>query len=418
MAGLVPEGSQSGAKKHGSKMQEPLHQGPDESEEDFTSYGEVCGSFDAMGLHENLLRGLYAHGFKEPYAVQQRGIIPFCRGLDVVQQAPSGTGKTATFCSGILQRLDYGLVECQAIVLVPTREDGQRAEKILRALGDYSGVKVHACVGGTSVRTDRRIVETGIHVIIGTPGRILDMLGLSKLRRQFLRPEFLKMFVVDDTDEVYSRFKKEIYDIFKFLPSEIQVGISSTTMPPEVLAITDKFMKTPVRIHVKRKERPTLDGIKQFTVDVEKEDWKLETLLDMYETLPITTSVVFVNTRCKVDWLTNNLREKDHTVAAMHGDMDQKARDIIMREFRSGSARVLITTDLACAIDVRSALVINYDMPNKPENYLHRVGRSDVSRKGVAINFVTRDDERLMQDIQRFYNVTIEELPANAADLL
>jgi len=212
----------------------------------------------------------------------------------------------------------------------------------------------------------------------------------------------------------------QIYDIFQLLPPKIQVGVFSATMPPEALEITRKFMNKPVRILVKRDEL-TLEGIKQFFVNVDKEEWKLETLCDLYETLAITQSVIFVNTRRKVDWLTDKMRNRDHTVSATHGDMDQNTRDIIMREFRSGSSRVLITTDLlARGIDVQQvSLVINYDLPTQPENYLHRIGRSGrFGRKGVAINFVTSDDERMLVDIQKFYNVVVEELPANVADLI
>ncbi|GFZ16658.1 eif4a-2 [Actinidia rufa] len=384
MAGLAPEGSQFDARQYDTKMNELL--GTDGGEEFFTSYDEVHESFDAMGLQENLLRGIYAYGFEKPSAIQQRGIVPFCKGLDVIQQAQSGTGKTATFCSGILQQLDYGKVECQALVLAPTRELAQQIEKVMRALGDYLGVKVHACVGGTSVREDQRILSSGVHVVVGTPGRVFDM-----LRRQSLRPDYIKMFVLDEADEMLSRgFKDQIYDIFP---------VAATQYPDEL----------------------TLEGIKQFYVNVDKEEWKLETLCDLYETLAITQSVIFVNTRRKVDWLTDKMRSRDHTVSATHGDMDQNTRDIIMREFRSGSSRVLITTDLlARGIDVQQvSLVINYDLPTQPENYLHRIGRSGrFGRKGVAINFVTKEDERMLSDIQRFYNVIVEELPANVADLL
>ncbi|URE01025.1 eukaryotic initiation factor [Musa troglodytarum] len=413
MAGVAPEGSQFDARQYDAKMNELLSQ---DGQDFFASYDEVFDSFDAMGLQENLLRGIYAYGFEKPSAIQQRGIVPFCKGLDVIQQAQSGTGKTATFCAGILQQLDYGLVQCQALVLAPTRELAQQIEKVMRALGDYLGVKVHACVGGTSVREDQRILSSGVHVVVGTPGRVFDM-----LRRQSLRPDYIKMFVLDEADEMLSRgFKDQIYDIFQLLPSKIQVGLFSATMPPEALEITRKFMNKPVRILVKRDEL-TLEGIKQFYVNVEKEEWKLETLCDLYETLAITQSVIFVNTRRKVDWLTDKMRSRDHTVSATHGDMDQNTRDIIMREFRSGSSRVLITTDLlARGIDVQQvSLVINYDLPTQPENYLHRIGRSGrFGRKGVAINFVTVDDERMLFDIQRFYNVVIEELPSNVADLI
>ncbi|KAH0938408.1 hypothetical protein HID58_005869 [Brassica napus] len=405
MAGMASEGTQYDPRQFDSKMNAIL--GEEGEETFYTTYDEVCDSFDAMELKSDLLRGIYAYGFEKPSAIQQRGIIPFCKGLDVIQQAQSGTGKTATFCSGVLQQLDYTLVQCQALVLAPTRELAQQIEKVMRALGDYLGVKVHACVGGTSVREDQRILQSGVHVVVGTPGRVFDM-----LRRQSLRADAMKMFVLDEADEMLSRgFKDQIYDIFQLLPSKVQVGVFSATMPPEALEITRKFMNKPVRILVKRDEL-TLEGIKQFYVNVDKEEWKLETLCDLYETLAITQSVIFVNTRRKVDWLTDKMRSRDHTVSATHGDMDQNTRDIIMREFRSGSSRVLITTDLlARGIDVQQvSLVINFDLPTQPENYLHRIGRSGrFGRKGVAINFMTTDDERMLSDIQKFYNVVVEE---------
>jgi len=381
-----------------------------------TNWDQVIESFDELGLKKDLLRGIYGYGFERPSPIQQKAILPMIEGRDVIAQAQSGTGKTATFCSGILQQLDYNVPECQALVLAPTRELAQQIEKVMRALGDYLQVRVHACVGGTSIREDLRILQAGVHVVVGTPGRVYDM-----LRRRALRPDSIKMFVLDEADEMLSRgFKDQIYDIFQLLPSNLQVGVFSATMPPEALEITRKFMNNPVRILVKRDEL-TLEGIKQFYVNVEREDWKLDTLCDLYETLAITQSVIFINTRRKVDMLTDQMRARDHTVSATHGDMDQNTRDIIMREFRSGSSRVLITTDLlARGIDVQQvSLVINYDLPTQPENYLHRIGRSGrFGRKGVAINFITKDDERMLQDIQRFYNVVVEELPNNVADLI
>ncbi|EDV21219.1 uncharacterized protein TRIADDRAFT_38231 [Trichoplax adhaerens] len=215
-------------------------------------------------------------------------------------------------------------------------------------------------------------------------------------------------------------FKDQIYDIFQQLPPDIQVVLLSATIPDDVMEVTTKFMRDPIKILV-QKEELTLEGIKQFYVAVELEEWKLETLCDLYETLTITQAVIFVNTRRKVEWLTQRLHERDFTVSAMHGDMDQKERDVIMREFRSGSSRVLITTDLlARGIDVQQvSLVINYDIPTNRENYIHRIGRSGrFGRKGVAINFLTNDDVRLLKDIEQYYNTQIEEMPMNVADLI
>ncbi|KAL9239961.1 hypothetical protein vseg_014231 [Gypsophila vaccaria] len=409
----APEGSQYDACEADSKMNELLTV---DAEDFFTSWDEVSESFDVMGLQENLLKGIYAYGFEKPSAVQQRGIVPFCKGLDVILQAQSGAGKTATLCSGILQQIDYSLVQCQALVLTPTRELAQQIEKVMQALGDYLGVKVHACVGGKNVREDQHIVRSGVHVVVGTPGRVFDM-----SRRESLRTESIRMFVLDEADEMLLRgFKDKIYDIFQLLPPKVQVGVFSATMSPEALEITRKFMNKPVRIPVVKFDDLTLEGIKQFYLNVDKEEWKLETLCDLYETMAITQSVIFVNTRHKVDWLTNRLRSCDHSVSATHGDMEPNLRESIMREFRHGSSRVLISTDLlASGIDVQQvSLVINYDLPSQPEIYLHRIGRSGRYGKSVAINFVTTEDEKMLSDIQRFYNVVIEELPENIADII
>merc|ERR1712048_874809 len=210
------------------------------------------------------------------------------------------------------------------------------------------------------------------------------------------------------------------YDIFKFLPETVQVCLFSATMPLDVLEVTQRFMRDPVRILVKKAEL-TLEGIKQFYVAVEREEWKLDTLCDLYETLTITQAIIYCNTRRKVDWLREQMQERDFTVSCMHGDMDQRERDLVMREFRSGSSRVLISTDLlARGIDVqRVSLVINYDLPSNMENYLHRIGRSGrFGRKGVAINFVTNNDVRSMKDIERYYHTQIEEMPMDIADMI
>jgi len=381
-----------------------------------SNYDGICESFDDMNLRETLLRGIYAYGFEKPSAIQQRAIIPCIQGRDVIAQAQSGTGKTATFSVAILEKIDLRVTKCQALVLAPTRELAQQIQKVVLALGDYMNAQCHACIGGTVVREDMRKLEQGVHIVVGTPGRVYDMIN-----RRALDPSMIKMFVLDEADEMLSRgFKDQIYDVFRFMPSEIQVILLSATMPSDVLEVTHRFMRDPVRILVK-KEELTLEGIRQFYVQVEREDWKLDTLCDLYETLTITQAVIFCNTRRKVDWLTEKMHARDFTVSAMHGDMDQKERDVIMREFRTGSSRVLITTDLlARGIDVQQvSLVINYDLPANRENYIHRIGRGGrFGRKGVAINFVTQEDVRTLHDIEQFYNTTIEEMPMNVADLL
>ena len=381
-----------------------------------TNWNEVIDSFDGLDLHEDLLRGIYAYGFEKPSAIQSRAIKPVIMGHDVIAQAQSGTGKTATFAISILNKLDLSLHECQALVLAPTRELAIQIFKCITALSDFMNVRIHSCVGGTAVRDDIRTLQDGVQVVVGTPGRIYDMIN-----RRALRTDSCNMFMLDEADEMLSRgFKDQIYDVFKFMPESVQVALFSATMPLEVLEVTSSFMREPVRILVKKNEL-TLEGIKQFYIAVDREEWKLDTLCDLYETLTITQAIIYVNTRRKVDWLTDKMSERDFTISAMHGDMEQKERDIIMREFRSGSSRVLITTDLlARGIDVQQvSLVINYDLPTNRENYIHRIGRSGrFGRKGVAINFLCAGDVRYLRDIEEFYNTQVEEMPMDVADLI
>ncbi|EAA63503.1 hypothetical protein AN2932.2 [Aspergillus nidulans FGSC A4] len=381
-----------------------------------SNYDEITDSFDSMELKPELLRGVYAYGFERPSAIQQRAILPIVKGNDVIAQAQSGTGKTATFSISALQKLDPNVKACQALIVAPTRELAQQIQKVVIAIGDFMNIQCHACIGGTAVRDDMNALREGPQIVVGTPGRIHDM-----IQRRVLKTDQMKMFILDEADEMLSRgFTEQIYDIFQLLPQSTQVVLLSATMPQDVLEVTTKFMRDPVRILVKKQEL-TLEGIKQFYIAVEKEEWKLDTLSDLYETVTITQAVIFCNTRRKVDWLTDKLTARDFTVSAMHGDMEQAQRDVIMKEFRSGSSRVLIATDLlARGIDVQQvSLVINYDLPANRENYIHRIGRGGrFGRKGVAINFVTADDVRMMREIEQFYSTQIEEMPMNVADLI
>ncbi|ETS65162.1 hypothetical protein PaG_00224 [Moesziomyces aphidis] len=385
-----------------------------------TNWDTVIDNFDNMELKDELLRGVYAYGFERPSAIQARAIVPVIKGHDVIAQAQSGTGKTATFSIAILQRIDPSIKAVQALILAPTRELAQQIQKVVIALGDYMKIDCHACIGGTNVREDMAKLNEGAQVVVGTPGRVYDMIN----RRAF-KTDQLKMFCLDEADEMLSRgFKDQMYEVFQLLPQDTQCVLLSATMPQEVLEVTKKFMREPIRILVKRDEL-TLEGIRQFYVAVDKEEWKLDTLCDLYETVTITQAVIFCNTRRKVDWLTDKLTSREFTVSAMHGDMEQGQREVIMREFRSGSSRVLITTDLlARGIDVQQvslqvSLVINYDLPSNRENYIHRIGRGGrFGRKGVAINFVTADDVRMLRDIEQFYSTQIDEMPLNVADLI
>lgn len=281
--------------------------------------------------------------FERPSAIQQRAIVPVVKGHDVIAQAQSGTGKTATFSISILQQLDLSIQSPQALILAPTRELAQQIQKVVIALGDYMNIECHACVGGTNVRDDMTKLQ-GAHVVVGTPGRVTDMIN-----RRALKSDHIKIFCLDEADEMLSRgFKDQIYEVFQLLPQETQCVLLSATMPAEVLEVTKKFMRDPVRILVKRDEL-TLEGIKQFYIAVEKEEWKLDTLCDLYETVTITQAVIFCNTRRKVDWLTEKMHAREFTVSAMVScspDNISGASDIHLARFIFRNERCWLITFL------------------------------------------------------------------------
>ncbi|KCV69139.1 ATP-dependent RNA helicase FAL1 [Fonticula alba] len=375
----------------------------------------VTPSFDKMNLKPDLLRGIFAYGYNKPSAIQQRAIVPICKGRDVIAQAQSGTGKTSLISICALQRLDLNSRDTQVLILSPTRELAVQIRNVTSALSDYMSANIHACIGGTSTREDQQKLEQGQQIVSGTPGRVFDM-----IRRKAINVRNIKMLILDEADEMLSRgFKEQIYDVYRHLPPG-QVVLVSATLPGEILEMTSKFMSDPIRILVKRDEL-TLDGIAQYFVSVEKEEWKFETVCDLFDSLTIPQSIIFCNTKKKVDWLTQKMRAQNFTVSAMHGEMPQKERDLIMQEFRSGNSRILITTDIwARGIDVSLvSLVLNYDLPLNREQYLHRIGRSGrFGRRGMAINFVKPDEASQLREIEQYYGTIISEMPINLSDLV
>jgi translation initiation factor 4A len=365
-------------------------------------------NFDEMNLPPALLRGVYGFGFETPSVIQQRAIVPLGKGYDIIAQSQSGTGKTGAFSIGLLQRIDPSVRRVQAMVLEPTRELANQSAEVIRHIGTHLDISVHAAVGGTDVHKDATILKNGVHVLAGTPGRIKDL-----MRRGRLILDDLKVLILDEADEMLSEgFLDAMRDIFSELPNSTQVGLFSATLPPDVLAITDKFMKDPVRI-VLTKETLTLQGIKQFHVYVQRDEYKLDTLLDLYERLSMSQSVIFVNTRKRVDWLAKELDSRDFTVSCIHSDLHPAERTAVMEQFRIGRSRILIATDLvARGIDVGGVgFVVNYDLTRNFENYIHRIGRSGrFGRKGLAINFVVEREQGLLKDLQAFYNTEIPEL--------
>lgn len=359
--------------------------------------------------------GIFAYGYEEPSTIQQRAILPIVSGRDVLAQAQSGTGKTATFTISTLQRIDSSLKATQALILAPTRELALQIQKVALAIGYYMDITIHASIGGTSFENDTKALRAGPQIVVGTPGRVFNM-----IEERILKTNHVKMFVLDEADEMLSSgFQEQIYNIFTSLPTTTQSVLLSATMPSEVLKVTDQFMKDPVKILVKKDEL-TLEGIKQYFINVEEDQYKFDCLCDLYDAISVTQTVIFCNTKRRVEILSNKLKEKDFVVSSIHSELSQSERDIIMKEFRTGSSRILISTDLlARGIDVQQvSLVINYDLPSNKENYIHRIGRGGrFGRKGVAINFITEKDAAQKTEIEKFYSTQIVEMPAEIDSL-
>jgi len=377
---------------------------------------EITPTFDLMDLADPLLRGVYAAGYERPSAIQQRAIVPISKGHDVIAQAQSGTGKTATFTIGMLKKIDPKAKKTQALILAPTRELARQISQTVKLVGQFMDVSHHVCIGGTQVQADMKALSQLPHAVIGTPGRVVDM-----IKRNFLKLEDVTIFILDEADQMLSgEFADRVYEIFQALPNTVQVVLMSATMPPAVLDLTEKFMIDPVRILVNT-EGLTLEGIRQFYITLDKPAWKIDTISDLYENLEVTQSVIFVNTRSDAAKLTQQLTDMHFVVSCLHSELDQNERDRVMREFISGSSRVLIATNIvARGIDVQQvSVVINYDLPIDNETYLHRIGRGGrFGRKGLAINFVTSDTMGRLKEIEDYYHTHIEEMPADFASYI
>ncbi|KAF0723041.1 eukaryotic initiation factor 4A-like [Aphis craccivora] len=275
-----------------------------------SDWKEVVNNFDEMNLKKELLRGIYAYGFEKPTAIQQRAIFPCIKGHHVIAQAQCGTGKTATFSISILQRIDTSLNECQALILAPTRELAKQIQKMFIALGYFMKVDCHACIGGTKIRDDMHKLDTGSHVVVGTPGRVYDMIA-----RKSLQTKFIKIFVLDEVNEMLSRgFERKdlVKEVFKFLKEDIQVIKFSTTMSEDVLDVSTHFMRRQSSTNSRSKRRTDIGRF--FYINVTKEEWK-------FDTLSISQAVIFCNTHRKVKWLAENMRLKKFSVSAIHKGM-------------------------------------------------------------------------------------------------
>ena len=377
---------------------------------------EEVGDFGDLDIPEELLRGIFGFGFEFPSPIQRKAIKPILDGKDLVAQSQSGTGKTACFLISSMALVDKSINEPQILILCPNRELANQIYYNFNAFNQYLNLTGALIIGGTSVQENFKVLDKGVQVIIGTPGRVYDM-----MKRYVLKSDKIKCMIMDEADEMLSRgFKDQICEIFQFIPKQAQICVFSATMPPDAIELTDKFMSNQVHILVKA-EMVTLEGIKQYYLGVEQENWKIATLYDLYERLRIKQTIIFVNSKRKADYLKDQLEAEMHTVSVIHGNMTQDQRDKTMKDFRKGESRVLIATDIiARGIDVQQVeVVINFDIPKHIDTYIHRIGRSGrFGRKGIAINFVTEGEFEKLEKIQNYYHTQIESLPENIKSLI
>lgn len=380
-----------------------------------SNWTEVVENFEDMKLKKDLLRGIFGYGFVKPSTIQQKGIMPLIIKKDTIAQAQSGSGKTATFAIGVLQNVDFEDLKTQALIIAPTRELAIQIFEVVKNLGVFLKAQVHLCTGGTQVAEDKKRLKEGAHVVVGTPGRIRDMMN-----RQILDSTYLKMLIIDEADEMLGMgFLDQINEIIKLIPPDCQIGLFSATIPPEIIKLTESIMNNPAKILVK-KENLTLEGIKQYYLSCANDASKYENLYEIFANIDVNQCIIYCNTKEKADKLAEQMREKDFVVSCIHGSMPQETRNQVMKEFREGASRILISTDLlARGIDVQQVgLVINLELPSKKENYIHRIGRSGrFGRRGIAINLVSTHEASYLTEIQEFYHTQIVPLPNDLGEL-
>ena len=367
--------------------------------------------WDQLDAKLPLLRGIYAYGFEKPSPIQSKAIIPLLLGRDVIVQAQSGTGKTGCFAISSLQIADENNNVPQVMILSPTRELSHQTKSVVDSIGhQIDGLRTQLLIGGTSTEEDiNKLTSTPPQIVIGCPGRVYDMLC-----RKRLDSKGLKLIILDEADEMLSQgFKEQVYNIFQYLPKDIQVALFSATMPSELTTLTDKFMRDPLSILVKA-EQLTLEGIAQYYVTLENDEQKYETLKDLYSHLTVSQCIIYCNSVKRVQDLYEAMVADDFPVCQIHSSMDRADRDASYIDFRSGRYRVLISSNVtARGIDIQQvSTVINFDIPKCVHTYLHRIGRSGRwGRKGTGINFITRRDACKLRELEEFYSVSIEELP-------
>ena len=371
-------------------------------------------TFDDFNLKDNLLRGIYSHGFENPSDIQCKALPIINDKKDLIAQAQSGTGKTGAFTIGALNLLNEELKKTQVLILNPTYELVNQNYDVMKELSQYLDVTIMKVVGKTSLDECKRDLQKEPQIIIGTPGRVLDMMS-----KRYLYTDNIKLLIFDEADEMLSGgFQENIYNIIYYIPKDAQICLFSATKTESTMELCDKMLNNPETILVEN-NNVTLEGIQQFKVVI-NEEWKYDTLIDIYNLLNISQCIIYINYKNKLMNIYDELIKNNYPVDFVHGEVTKDEREKKLIEFKNGQTRILLSTDLlARGIDVQQLnLVINFDLPKSKETYVHRIGRSGrYGRKGVAINFITNRELGYLNELEEHYNIKIDDLPQNVGDI-
>jgi ATP-dependent RNA helicase DeaD len=361
-------------------------------------------TFPDLGLAPDLLESIHDVGYESPSPIQEEAIPPLLKGADVIGQAQTGSGKTAAFGLPMLQYVDPSEHEVQGLVLTPTRELCIQVTQALRAYGKVKGVDVVAVFGGAPIRTQQAQLRAGGHIVVGTVGRVKDLIG-----RHSLLLHGCRFVVLDEADEMLDLgFLEDVERILSLTPSSRQTALFSATMPPEIRRLADQYLYDPVTVKVQTSTL-TVDTVEQFALEVRPRE-KADRLVQVLEAERPDQAIVFVRTKIRCDQLFRTLRDRGMNVKALHGDMTQGARDGVMISFKDGRLPLLVATDVAArGLDITGVShVINFDVPTSPDVYVHRIGRTGrVGRSGRAITFYEPRQQREIQAIERHAGVKL-----------
>ncbi|HWE31856.1 MAG TPA: DEAD/DEAH box helicase [Solirubrobacteraceae bacterium] len=361
-------------------------------------------TFAELGLADDILAAIRDVGYESPSPIQEQAIPPLLEGSDVIGQAQTGSGKTAAFGLPMLQYVDPSEHEVQGIVLTPTRELCIQVTQALRTYGARKGVDVVAVFGGAPIRSQQAQLRAGGHIVVGTVGRVKDLIS-----RHSLMLHSCRFVVLDEADEMLDLgFLEDVERILALTPSSRQTALFSATMPPEIRRLADQYLYDPITVKVKT-DTLTVDTVEQFALEVKPRE-KADALVEVLRAERPEQAIVFVRTKIRCEQLYRTLRDRGMNVRALHGDMTQGARDGVMISFKDGRIPYLVATDVAArGLDIAGiSHIINFDVPVSPDVYVHRIGRTGrVGRSGRAITFYEPRQKREIEAIERHAGVKL-----------